>query len=246
MNIKDLRIVKDIAAIILLVAAGTVWAQNAPIPLVIETQAAPVVLQGTLTLPADPSESVRYSYHTHLSATNESGKSILLLIVSIDIEGQGILTDIRDYFFARALFEPNAKEEFDRFATPFPTSNVVNQGNPEIPKATARVVFVQFADGSSWGDRNDNAQNTLRDRWLSWQKLRSLKQTYDTLGKDAFVGELTKPTLLVDVGGLQSFYDNKEDNLEATINRLTKMLHNADLHAKEMRESGDGQTETRK
>ena len=47
---------------------------------------------------------------------------------------------------------------------------------------TAYVAFVQFEDGSTWGD-STLGKALLRDRYLQWDRLRAFEQIYHANGE---------------------------------------------------------------
>jgi hypothetical protein len=59
--------------------------------------------------------------------------------------------------------------------------------------ASAEIEFVQFQDGSTWGD-SDTETEAFQARSATLQKLRSLQRVYAEQGEKAFLDALAEPT----------------------------------------------------
>jgi hypothetical protein len=244
------------AAVAILLLGSVGWsAGQAPLQVLTARQnGVPVLLSGTVT-PADSRRArVRYSYKVSISATNVSDKSILLMITRVDINRElgednslstteRSLTTVDDDFFSSSLFDPGATrctEDFDPAATNMPGHSLAPFGDApfdlgaEPPKtaAVASVLFVQFADGSTWGDRKA-AEEALHERSLTVDRLTFLEEVYRTKGEQPFLIELLKPSQPVTVAALQELYREKKD-AALVIARLTAMLHDGDMHFRGM------------
>jgi hypothetical protein len=66
-------------------------------------------------------------------------------------------------------------------------------GNSATPTASARIKFVQFSDGSTWGER-EYAAHVRHLRRATLDKLESLEQLYLDGGEKAFMDALEEPT----------------------------------------------------
>ena len=62
-----------------------------------------------------------------------------------------------------------------------------------ISAATARVEFVQYSDGSTWGDP-DAATKVHQSRHYTLDKIESLQQIYSVQGEKAFMDALEETT----------------------------------------------------
>ena len=66
-------------------------------------------------------------------------------------------------------------------------------GTDEHPIAKVRVEFVQFSDGSGWGDANSNsAKLVLEVRNETLAELNTLEHIYEQAGADAFLEEFAQ------------------------------------------------------
>lgn len=159
----------------------------------------PVVLSGYVTFRCDSNnERLPFSYHDDLSAKNVSAKGILLMLVHLEATGAGgpghDQTDSFEYFFMDAL-APRAVEVHDSSGTSF--GEIVNDipqtcYQPDRnPLAKAEVSFVQFTDGSTWGDL-ESATGDLSNRRETLAALDSLEHTYEQAGEDAFLEEFDR------------------------------------------------------
>ena len=139
------------------------------------------------------------------STTNVSSKSILLSIIKIEVESKdGSLAETTytredEGFFTTPASEPNSRSNWEDQIGPF--DHPVGEG----ATAVAKVAFVQFVDGSTWGDRKVGIP-FLRNREVEWNRLRFLADTLRSAGEADFVHELMKPCQLPDICHLQSLY----------------------------------------
>jgi hypothetical protein len=86
-------------------------------------------------------------------------------------------------------------------------------------------MFVQFVDGSSWGD-SAAAAKSLRDRQLVLEQLEILKEDEKREGRKEFLEALSQPTILQPILSLQDLYSEKRD-LSLVVGRVNDMLENA-------------------
>jgi hypothetical protein len=97
------------------------------------------------------------------------------------------------------------------------------------PTAIAEVEFVQFVDGTIWGDRAAG-KDLLQERSLALDKLKFLSDTYRMKGEQQFVSELKNPSELVAILNLQRLYSSNKGNATAVIDKITGMLEQANQH----------------
>lgn len=224
--------------------------QQSTIPVVVPAQSgAPVVLSGVLTAARTRAQRLRYTYQANLFFTNASGKGILLSITTVDVaatEGeyeQAIasslippsrkLTRIDDYFFTPYVFNAGATRNWQELLDPVSASEGRSGAAPIPVSATGAVVFVQFTDGTTWGDEKAAAE-ALQTRRLSFEKLRLLEKICQTQGPQDFVDELMKPSELLIVSTLQRCYRETNKDVRAVIEELTRMLRSAELHTSDL------------
>jgi len=84
--------------------------------------------------------------------------------------------------------------------------------------ASAEIEFVQFQDGSTWGD-SDTETKAFQARRASFQKLQSLQKVYAQVGERAFLDALAEPTMLACVERIQT--DCKGDSGDSSCARET-------------------------
>lgn len=162
----------------------------------------PIRISGEMRFSDDPSKVTRYSYEVSASASNVSTKSVLLMVIRFEAQGAGGpgvgQTYIADHFFSPSGLESGSTETLD--PSPFvfgaPRVNGEPAGeNPSasqsVPIATARLEFVQFGDGSTWGSI-DFAQDTLSLRESTLRQLNMLLSTYKERGERDFLSALSK------------------------------------------------------
>lgn len=212
----------------------------------------PVRIAGYVTFSDDPSKVTRYSYQVDASATNVSNDSVLLLSVRFQTSG-GSAPGLdyvyeNDYFFREGALAPGALESVH--LSPYGFGAPIVNGVPLVetidpsalkPTATAQVKFVQFTDGSTWGDQ-DAAADVLTARRGTVRQLAALEQTYVQSGEKAIRGELSKETLLPYINWLQAACKNNLDYSRCALDRVQGMLEAARNHKRTMRSVAPNQT----
>jgi hypothetical protein len=167
----------------------------------------PIQITGYVTLQDNPAENIR-SYWVHASAKNTSKKGIAAWFASLETGGGGgpelNLKESHDYFFTGDVLAPNDAEAISAQSCSIRLVLRAPNGNPDTekvegsalhPTASVRVEFVQFTDGSIWGDRDQAAQVQL-ERRETLDKIKSLEQIYSKHGEKAFMDALSEPTAL--------------------------------------------------
>jgi hypothetical protein len=121
----------------------------------------------------------------YASVRNTSGKGILgffAIIEPTDSRGQSVPCHSRaDFVFKDSVLAPQA----ERPACPLDTSTSPNQPGAAVVKAVGAVLWVQFEDGSTWGDAASGKQIlSLRSRKLAF--LQELVAEYYDKGEKPF------------------------------------------------------------
>ena len=220
--------------IVLLVYAVIAYPEQFSYPLIDKSQRdSPISLSGTVDSKDDISaEKPRTSFMVRAELTNRSGRDILLAIVRMEMKStngfEANHTRINEYFFSSDVFRNGATEAFQDIVVPLEHIDNENMGHPTRPKASARVAFVQFLDGSTWGESED-ADEVLLERQETWRELRSLADTYETNGEQEFVNRLAKPSSLQTIKYLQGVFSN-DKSITKVITEINQLLSHADLH----------------
>src|SRR5216684_2155824 len=207
--------------------------QQTRIPILDTSQSgSPVRFSGTATAEDEGTGPLRYSLKKDISFTNASTKDILLLVTTIDVTRLTKIdllgTNVTDYFFTLDVFGPNAKKSWEESFGPFAEPQGKTELEPEEPRAVVKAVFVQFVDGSTWGE-HAAGKDALRDRQLTMKELEVLAGTYRTEGSEQFVAELMKASQLAEILYLQRLYADSKDT-EGMIAKIDNMLNSAELH----------------
>jgi hypothetical protein len=185
----------------------------------------PVSITGTWTFDPKNPDNMACSITGH----NQYNRSIITYYdvwTYVKPSGEpGGITMNRDYFFKQDdLAEPSSDfpltlpgDELDG-GHEFPPITYA----PATPEVHVKTVFVQFDDGSSWGD-SQVAADVMRKRMEGLAYLRALKAAYTTGGSEALVEALQQPpraqypevTLryLLAEYGLQTVQDRIESDL---------------------------------
>jgi hypothetical protein len=184
----------------------------------------PVQLSGEFTATPDPLHQGRYSYKTTLSETNVSNKSIVLLAIKGHIVEGRLFTHSDDYIYTTELFAAGNSRTFDSGNEPpgdtLPGEQAKSEPGENTP--TAYVAFVQFEDGSTWGD-STLGKALLRDRYLQWDRLRAFEQIYHANGEAKLIAEIEtssgQPASL-----LKSVYEKSNRDAAVVANKLLDMV----------------------
>lgn len=134
-------------------------------------------------------ESVKSRYDMAFQLTNASSKTILAYEVSLEAMpdyGSGF-NDLRmtDSFFLPQLeFMPGAQES-ENFSDSGVSVEPRGRGNPHEAKASFKVIFVEFADGSKFG-ASPWAQTLASNRQRSVQRMQEIEAAFDGSGEMGF------------------------------------------------------------
>jgi hypothetical protein len=198
----------------------------------------PITIVGTVNVNEHTSVQFPYSFRTEVSLTNVSPKAVLAMVVMTDIRNATEIdlnnTRKDDYFFGSDSFEPNTVVMVDDTLGPYGKPRAEAELEPKRPTAIAKVEFVQFADGSVWGDPAAG-KDLLRERRLALDELRFLENTSRMKGEQQFVEELEKPSQLSAILNLQQLYNSNEGDASAVLQKIASMLEQANLHRRTMR-----------
>jgi len=157
------------------------FAQQQPIDVPFEDAAlttSPITVTGKLSvLETVAANEVKSSWEENVSATNRSTKSILLLIGDLEAIGphsNGGTRLTMEYFFGDPILPGETFSLVKRnFVQDSCCINPLHESHE--PKAAFRLIFVQFLDGSTFGDPA-KAENALANRERTLKALRTLAQ----------------------------------------------------------------------
>lgn len=204
----------------------------------------PVRVSGTISFQDDPSQAIRYTYRTEGFLSNVSKKGVLLTVVHLEASGvnaPGLDSNwIIDRFFGPAVLQAGKLEKIEAPPISFGETIVNGKPAPEAvgpdahPRARAQVTFVQFVDGSTWGDVDAGREFILRRR-STLEELKWLEQVLNAQGPDVFARELSNSAATLQfpaIGALISVCKSKADSclidgLHSTLQAATK--HQAEV-----------------
>jgi hypothetical protein len=189
--------------------------------------ASPITATGKISVRETvAANEVKSSWEENVDATNRSTKSILLLIGDFDAIGphsNGGTRLTMEYFFGGPISPGGTfslvKQSFVRDSC---CMNPLRETHE--PKATFRLIFVQFLDGSTFGDAAQ-AENALAIRDRTLQALRTLAQVA-AKDKQRFQSQLERQLQLDDtLGVFASIRGTQEQKgADAAIARTYKIL----------------------
>jgi hypothetical protein len=156
----------------------------------------PIQISGYMALRYDRENRFPFSYEQSTSVKNVSSKSILLMIVHLEAtSGPGHdETYSQDYFFGDTLAPGQVEVNHDperRFGSTLVNGEPLPYKKDPHPTAQAHAEFVQFGDGSTWGDA-DSAADSLDERRKTVEELDLLEHLYEQAGESAFLDEFAR------------------------------------------------------
>jgi hypothetical protein len=162
----------------------------------VSEKGSPISVVGYITYRYDDSKRFPFSYKETFCAKNVSHKSVLLMVMHIEASGTPGRDETfsQEYFFGDAL-EPGAVEVDDDPGRSFGQSvngaPLVNSEQDADAVAKVRLEFIQFSDGSAWGDAA-LAENVLKKRSETLAELDTLEHIYEQAGEEAFLEEFAQ------------------------------------------------------
>lgn len=154
----------------------------------VSDQGSPIAVSGQVSFHEELAvDSVKTQWTIEAHLINTTNKTILAYEVSIDAisdHGGGVHhAEQADHFFRSELeFAPGAQEIVD-VATPNQQLTPRKEGDtPKAPKASFKVIFVQFADGSKFGTSNWGS-GLSRSREQTLERLRAVSEQSRTSGE---------------------------------------------------------------
>jgi hypothetical protein len=214
-----------VCLMLLFVSAG---AEDLVVPIVDKSDSgSPLENEGNITL----SEMTNYgtsirSHKDQWTVRNKSHKPIITIIETLRIRyASGHIKEVKNQyeaFFGPTLLKPGDAVSFSDNASGNEFSKVTQNSNEPICEVLAR--WVQFADGSTWGDVA-YAEELLKTRAAILNQLKQLDTVYKTQGLEQFALQLqqrVQPDVDVYLGhlrkvqlsqGTQAAIDELEDHL---------------------------------
>jgi len=156
----------------------------------------PIQISGYTILGYDSTNQFPFSLERSTSVKNVSPKSILLMVVRLEASS-GPEQDEKysqEYFFADVLAPGQVEVNHDpeqRFGTPVVSGQSLPYKKDSHPAAQAHAEFVQFSDGSIWGDA-DSAINVLSIRRRTLEELDLLEHLHEQADESAFLDEFAR------------------------------------------------------
>jgi hypothetical protein len=154
----------------------------------VSTADSPVALSGKLTL--GPEKAM-----LDVTGQNLSDKGILALVATIEGPPDLSLRSVHDHFFKNMVIAPHSKVEVTGgFEHPFGKERIGNGPwyTPvwDIKRVEAKTIWVQFEDGSTWGDEA-TGEEVRRERVEAKNFLTHVLEIYQQSGEAAFLKALS-------------------------------------------------------
>jgi hypothetical protein len=211
----------------------------------ISARSSPVGISGNLIFNDERSQAARYSYQVNGYLANKSNKDVLLVVVHFSSSGTGgtplDFTLRKDYFFGRPVLASDESEEI--------SSSVIKLGQVAIngqvvehsknidthPAATGEITFVQFLDGTTWGDATlEPVRQAFAERSQTARELNRLEDVLVERGEQVLREEISKGEILLPcIHLLATNCNGKRDSCLAE--GVRAMIENAQQHQVHLR-----------
>jgi len=208
----------------------------------------PFSYSGTVTLLEQVGLDNRFEGYTgDLVVRNNSSKAVVAVVATVLVHYSNGLnvnsTDTEEYFWKPDLPGQELPMEVNPLPkgvqlTEHPVSGRTAESlgrRPQPPSVEVITEWVQFADGTTWGDRqNPQVQVTLDRRRRDVDTMRRLANVYDTQGPEAFAHEVEQLPQ-AQAGGfayhLKDLLQKQGGNPQMVIEKLREHLQVADARA---------------
>lgn len=157
----------------------------------------PFAVSGTVEIRETPLDNkrVKGEISEDILVRNISGRAILTFVAWLDVVPAYGAPEhsVRQYerFFTSELIDPGDElifsEPYGYSISPYD----FEKSSPESPRAELRIVYVQFLDGSLYGNVA-HGRDIRRIRKLTWHYLKDLDKAYTKLGEADFLQELSE------------------------------------------------------
>jgi len=188
----------------------------------------PLTISGSVTVTeATENGATTVSYTRDISGRNISGKTILALVATLDLETAStpIWNNVIqiECFFAPDVFEDGQVHALFHGSTGSAVLPAASASS--APRATFRVIYAQFLDGSTFGTPKDGKE-ILSLRRLTWKTLKDLNKTYEKAGQSEFLHAIQSEFQPSALEGVIQNVRSAQDRLggDAGINMVRDML----------------------
>jgi len=217
----------------------------------ISSHRSPIRVSGTVSFTYNDSNVIRYGYGVEGSILNVSHKGIVLTVIHFGAGGvstPGLDDRVSDDgFFGEAIVQPKHSAPILSAPTQFGQPTVNGKPVPEdvgpnaVPWATAKVEFIQFVDGSTWGHA-DAAQQALESRRKTLQELAMLEPILNGSDKHELMDRLAEDLAknygyLLGIPYLMNFCKDKAQS--CLVDGLQSMIQSAKQHEAEMKSTSE-------
>jgi len=185
--------------ILLLSLAGACTAQVTNIPIIDGASIhSPLGNEGSVTFQRTvDGASAELTYSDNWIVRNISSKPIIavheVLIVHYADGGSRVHRADSDMFFGAKRLEPDAALDFSAPPSTVEHHATQSDSQPRIVSCEATEQWVQFEDGTTFGDPS-YGQDTLSSRRADLQELARLNQVYASEGPEGFLRQLQQPS----------------------------------------------------
>jgi len=196
------------------------------VPVIQTPENSPAACSGEISFSYDPHSEFPNALEQHITCLNESHRNILALGIRVSVSSSNGIEFERSYD-QDYVFSPNGvvagqSVRFDELFPAFRDSS----GKEKIPvagKGSVSTEFVEFADGTIWGNR-DTAKVLLDNRRRAIKTMKTLDDIYHSKGRDGFTSSLNRESDLQTIRHLQNLLEESGGNIEVVVGEMEKFL----------------------
>jgi hypothetical protein len=164
------------------------------------------------------------TYEVEAAVKNVSTKNVLSWSLLVRTSDRVLhFTSSNDYFFTGDVLAPDVSAGVHSGTISLVAHPQGETRSNQAVTASAEVEFVQFQDGSTWGD-TDVETEALRGRSATLQRLELLQRVYAEQGEKAFLDALAEPTMLGCVERIQTDCRANNANSSCAREAIQRML----------------------
>ncbi len=200
-------------------------------------QGSPLAIEGQVSYSEELLDGrLRTSSHGDIFGKNISKKRILTLVARVNLPDIQAST-LYDLYFSEDLIDPGAmtrlwSDSGGFRSVPYDPSSASRQ--PAVKTVTVEVQFVQFDDGSTFGQRAF-AVDLFRDRHVTVWALKQLDRIYVSAGEQEFRASLQEASGLPGITGqtiVMIYRLEQESSSGKAAGRIRRMLNLAEERRK--------------
>jgi hypothetical protein len=221
-----MRLLSLSATLFLLV--GAAFAQERVVPFSdVSEHGSPLSLSASATFGSYQQVGMTFACKAEVSTRNVSAKPVLAFVVGFshnsDVEA-GYPNEFTEYYLFGAPMRPGETLDHEQFVGWTGTVRKPRQIEISAEELSVRgeVLFVQFADGTTWGDPDEGTSSVQWEK-NAFEQLKNLVSVYESYGSAALTDKIKQEDSFT-LGTLKQQYGDDPNNIGQVVDRMYKML----------------------